>query len=360
MERYLRSLLVSLAGAEQTVNRGSLSELARAFSAVESPENPESVRERAGLLALLNLMGILEVFYTAGESMDSSVSGIAHSSPESTESAVPAPITTPTGELSVAAPGNGFPQMQSIAAIVAGLANQESSREPETAAHTLPDAGSGATKQDALASVLSAIPMLLGGKEGGIDPSLFAAMLKLISSMSKAKPVAATRQDSFLISEDAPEASPGTETGKSVSPDTQSHQTEIHSDTLQPSYQGSQGLDPNLISSLFNFLAGLDMSKTKAGIRHDTQAPVKAVEKTGQDRKAEITLSKDGKSILATRVPRTTQQPPSLSQFLRQPSQSAGKPVQRPSDRHKPGIGIRRGWIKQSRSGEARRVVTED
>lgn len=67
MEKYLRSLLASLDGVEQTVSNGSLSRLAQVCLTSEGAGDPAWVREKAGLLALLNLMGILEVFYAAGE-----------------------------------------------------------------------------------------------------------------------------------------------------------------------------------------------------------------------------------------------------------------------------------------------------
>ena len=56
-------------------------ELARAFLADESIQTPESLREKAGLLALLNLMGIVETFYNTGDSVEHEFSDEGHGVP---------------------------------------------------------------------------------------------------------------------------------------------------------------------------------------------------------------------------------------------------------------------------------------
>ncbi len=335
MERYLRSLLASLDGVEQTVNKGSLSRLAQTFLTGEGSDDPGWVRAKAGLLALLNLMGILEVFYAAGELAE--IPAVSEGGEEegqvSTGSSAPETgPEAPTG-------GPVLPQGHPIADTILQPARREGSLQPQSEPSGLADTHSGAARPDALAPLLSAIPLLLGSKEGGgIDPTLISAILKLVSSLSRSKPASATEDGSFSGDEpcetysETPGDSPG--------------------DATRTSSQGSLGPDPNLIASLLNFLAGLDKSEQKTGRSTNGRPPPEVAEK--DDQKVEITLSPDGKSVIARSSPRITPQAPSLSEFLRQPSQCAKTPVQPPADRHKPGVGIRRGWIKQRRLGNSK------
>ncbi len=323
MDRYLRSLLISLAGAEPTVN-SSLSELARSCLADENLQNPELMREKAGLLALLNLMGILEVFYADEGLMDSPVFEPQDSSEKALESKTEAELNLP---------GQSFSQSELLTSLLTGASDSKGSQEATASLSKALNLEDNAIKENTLASILSTIPKLLGQKEGGgIDPALLTALITAISSMSKGKPVPASKQDSALVSE-----------GEAA------NHTDEPSQMESPVQPVSQGLDPQLITSLFNFVAGLDLSKSKSANRQERPAVSKTAVEEGQEDRAQITLAHDHKSIVTSKAPRTSSQPPSLSEFLRQPSQSTRKPASRPFDSHKPGVGIRRGWIKQSR-----------
>ncbi len=332
MERCLRNLLVSLDGAEPTVNKGSLSELAQTFLTSEGSDHPAKLREKAGLLALLNLMGILEVFYAAGETAERPASDAAQDSQVSTGSS--------TQETVPAAPG-GSPdsaEQHPVAEVLARLVNDKGSSRPPVQPHASPDTpGEMALRADALTPLLSAIPSLLCSKEGGIEPALLSAILKLVTSPSKTKPASTGKSSS-----PADEAQEATAGAGEASED----------DAIKPSSQGSLGLDPNLIASLLNLLMGFDRARQKTSVRTADRPPPVAPVKSGED--FEITLSEDGKSVLARSTTQTMQQPPqqppSLSQFLKQPSQAAKPPAKRPSHSHRPGVGIRRRWSKQRRS----------
>ncbi len=157
MDKCLRSLLISLAGAEQAVDRGSLSELARAFLADESIQTPESLREKAGLLALLNLMGIVETFYNTGDSVEHEFSDEGHGVPVA------------PGQPEAPFRGQDPSQLQSLSALYRycpGFRQCGARRHFPGSLLT----GAEQLAKTPLVSVLSAIPKLLGSKEGGIDP----------------------------------------------------------------------------------------------------------------------------------------------------------------------------------------------
>lgn len=342
MDRYLRSLLISLAGAEQTVN-SSLSELARGCLADENLQSPELVREKAGLLALLNLMGILEVFYAAEGLMDSTVLE-SQSIFKPQDSPQPGKNQESTTETELDLPGQSLSQLELLTSLLTGISEPKDNRKPHSASlSNVLNLEDSTIKESALASILATIPKLVGSKEGGIDPALLAALVKAISSRPKPKPMPTSKQNATPLSESA--ATDPNDTGASLSQDTDgSFQLD------SPEQPGGPVLDPRLLTSLFNFVAGLDLSKSKSTNRQERPAVSKTAPEEGNKDGAQITLAQDQKSIVTTKAPRTSSHPPSLSEFLRQPSQTTRKPASRPSNSHQPGVGIRRGLIKQSRS----------
>ncbi|HOA71001.1 MAG: hypothetical protein WBL52_01200 [Bacillota bacterium] len=317
MEKYLRSLLASLDGVEQTVSNGSLSRLAQVCLTSEGAGDPAWVREKAGLLALLNLMGILEVFYAAGELQEVSAprrtgldeAGLDAGRPDTTGDDRPATQAAPsdTGP-ETSAGSSGSPKDSPVAEAIAQPAATQGSIQTQAQPAGLPGTQGGAAKPDALAPLLSALPLLLGSKQGGIDPNLISAILKLIPSLTRSKPASAPEAsgDAAAVSKEEPTASS----------------------------QGSFGLDPKLIVSLVNFLAGLEKSRSKPASTPVGPPPPEAPGKHGQE--VQISLSPDGESVIAKPV-------------SKQPSQCIKTPVQPPAQRHKPGVGIRRGWLKQRR-----------
>lgn len=402
MDKCLRSLLISLAGAESEVNSSSISELARCFLASDSSQSPELVREKAGLLALLNLMGILEAFYSTGDSVESEglnqTPGVSTGTDEGQAPAAGQAYkarTTPPPALQ----SQDSLQLQPIAAL-ASLLSGISGPAPAQGRGQSPlgsilGSGSGGIQEDNLVSVLSMMPKLMVAKEGkdaGIDPSLLTALLRVISSIGRTRAQQPTESSgpgngdtsrpqgagvcsdcgedssSAILSQSplleepydseftgsAGEIDSQTD-GKSdgsagqyhVSPGEHGLPSRDANQAHQPG--GVLGLDPRLITSLFNFLAGLDLSKSKSGGRHEK--PSTSGESLKKEDKADptgITLSEDGKSIVTSSFGRPQSQPPSLSEFLRQPAQSIRKPAPRPITSHKPGIGIQRGWMKKS------------
>ncbi len=392
MDKCLRSLLISLAGAEPEVNNSGLSELARVFLASDSFQSPELVREKAGLLALLNLMGILEAFYSAGDSIESeglnqtpivsiqTDEGQAQPAGEAHKTCTAPPPALENHDSSQPKP------LAALASLLKGFSGEATAQGHGQSALTSMLGSAAGIQEDTLVSVLSTIPKLLGikdGKDPSIDPSLLTALLKVITSMARAKTQQSPESSGLgnestagaqgeeecndysegsppeTLSQTSPLGEPcdsesTTSVGKignasqyPVTPGEHGLPSQGTNQAHQPG--GIQGLDPKLITSLFNFLAGLDLSKLKSGVKHEK--PPVSTESPKREDKADptgITLSEDGKSIVTNNLGHPQSQPPSLSEFLRQPGQSIRKPASRPLTSHKPGIGIRRGWMKKS------------
>lgn len=155
MDRYLRSLLASSTGVSMDSN-APLSEIAKSILG-DDPEGGANVREKAGLLALLNLLGIVDSFYgDAGEDMggaegpdspcDTPVDALRPSSVSSSE----ARTTLPSASPEVALP----PVSQDTASGVAK-----------------PHPSQPISKPDGPVSIAGTLAKLLGGMQGQRGPA---------------------------------------------------------------------------------------------------------------------------------------------------------------------------------------------
>ncbi len=284
MDRFLRSLLTSLVGDSVDTDK-SISEIARSVLSGSPGGDPKSLRERAGLLALLNLLGIVEAFYgemplSVGasvppqESCDAAVSSLLEATTTSTTAttapAVPAPSAgTAPGPIS----------------LVSGLTKMLGTMQTPAAD------GSPTQGIPSISSILA-----------GIDPSLIAGLLSMIASMAKprlARPVPVEAESS----PETPSES-GTETAEAA----------VESEAAPPSpLQQLLGIDPKVLTLALNVLA--ELMKTK-------QAEAK-------ERPADPAAAADDTSARAP-------------QKEARPSQASFPAGRKTGRAHRPGLGIYR------------------
>ncbi|MGI6632774.1 MAG: hypothetical protein ACOX5M_06940 [Bacillota bacterium] len=213
----------------------TLSDIARSVLTESHETDPRSLREKAGLLALLNLLGILESFYAEGDSQKSSINLIKSMA----EDAVLSP-----------------PQ-------------------PE------------AKETDLTSSVMAAASKLLSGPQGGIDPALIGTLMGALSAMTKARNLSpqppsepaetaadSDSQDSGAEAKDKPPAEPKTP----ASP-----------------LQQILGIDPRIITLALNVLADL-MKARNTGEKQPGQESSR--EDGSHKQPTEVTVTSDGKTVV--------------------------------------------------------------
>jgi len=163
VDRSLQSLLTS-SGAVSTEAEGSLAEIARAILVDKPGEDKRSVREKAGLLALLNLLGIVDAFYSESPESDQEASDAIPSSSSSSSPSL--------AQSSAPSPSEGPPSLLPALTRLISAASQ-------------PDAGPGSQ------STHAGVPAPAGGPLssllGSLDPALLAGMLGLVSSIARAR-----------------------------------------------------------------------------------------------------------------------------------------------------------------------------
>ncbi|HHW18914.1 MAG TPA: hypothetical protein GXX30_08425 [Firmicutes bacterium] len=291
-----------------------LAEIARSLLLEDQSQTPMKMREKAGILALLNLLGIVDAFYGA-ESPAGEVS------PSLSKNTAPSAGEEEPGTRQVPS---------TIANIVSALSGMTPGLEPPQSAF----------KEDTVASVLSAVTRLVGQREGGLDPNVVAALLKVMSSMSRAKSSRPGRNTSAQkqgqkeepgamtecpSSRDAPSPAETGEPSGEPAKDPESKSVSEASES-KSELQASLGIDPKLLTVLFNFLAGLDLSKQKTPPKQELVSKPRTDAEPKQD--TSITVSPDGKTIIT--------------------ESRAARPKPEPRSYHKPGLGIRKGWVKET------------
>lgn len=298
MDRFLRSLLISSAGPGSMDADRTLSDIARSVL-VDNPEgDAKGLREKAGLLALLNLLGIVEAFY--GE--------------------MPQGARSQTGAKSAGAAGAA----KELALATSGAETPSAAATPTTPAANA--AGDGPF------SMVSSLSKLLagGGPAGAIDPALVAGMLALVSAMAKArpglaKPAGEAARDTTGETTSAAQAvvaPPGDEPGQTGG--SEKPAPVVQQGSLSP-LQQILGIDPKVLTLVLNVVADLMKSRS-------LEAKEKAPE-PGPDRqeKAETpaAVGAGGKDIVR-----------------------AGLKRRAPASRlyHKPGLGIYRTVPEAARS----------
>lgn len=289
----------------------TLSEIARSvlFSSPESDQ--KALREKAGILALLNLLGIVLSFYGDTQGAQS-----------------------PMGLLSSLALASGTPAA-------------EKPKEP-----------------DLMSSIISLAGKLLGGTQGqgGIDPSLIGTLMGSLSALTMARaassrpsvstPEPATspsgtrgagsqddagtgstdaeapgRGESQGDTESAEEKASGEETGRGerkTAEGASSHQTAQPTGQSPTSpFQQILGIDPRIITLALNVLADIMKARNASQAQSEKNQPYESRAASGSRSgvvDAEVTVTPDGKTVV---IPKTKKQP-------------------RERLYHKPGLGIYR------------------
>lgn len=288
----------------------TLSDIARSVL-VSSPESDQrTLREKAGLLALLNLLGIVESFYGDGQSAQSSMS------------------------------------LLSSLALGSGAQAPEKPKEP-----------------DLISSVMSLAGKLLGGTQGhgGIDPAMVGTLMGALSALSKTRalaprPAATTPAASTSAAPDS--KSPGAPSGDDAEGETldgtgdsqdreasiedavESGEPRAPKETTSPPevpaspeaapqspLQQILGIDPRIITLALNVLADIMKARNaaqteKAGTGQKRPAP--RPESSGPE--TEVTVTPDGKTVV---IPKSRRQP-------------------RERLYHKPGLGIYRTRLEDA------------
>jgi len=312
VDRFLRSLLTSSAGVSVDTDR-SLSEIARSVLSDSAGGDPKSFREKAGLLALLNLLGIVEAFY--GEmpaSMGSKSTALAVRDP-----VVDALVKTPSP-----APA------QAVQTPPAAPSQPETSAEEREQAPEPPGQSTGQTvPPEGPLSIVSSLAKMLGsmqqqappaggppqggtgsapsvaGMLAGADPALIAGLLSAVATMARSRPAprAPVKVEGEALSEGP------TESG------TQAAEPEPGPEAAPPSpLQQVLGFDPKVLTLALNILAEI-MKSRSAEPKEKPAAEARAPEQ------------------MASKTPATDSRQSS--------SGSARKPGAR---LHKPGLGIYR------------------
>ncbi len=283
-------------------NQRTLSEIAKALM-VEHPEkDPKSLREKAGLLALLNLLGIMDAFFGEGLKVDDLVPPQTREEPTPERSLEPSKAYLPEASSEIA-------ETTSVS-----KATLELSRPPGE-----DSSGAPASLFGSLAKILGASSGGDGGSYQGLDPAIIAPMLSLASMLPKLmKPKASGTEGDGESSEAANPADAG-----------------LNAPAEKPSpLQQVLGFDPKILTLILNLIAGLDILKPKqaeyrqSGLKEpEPESPQSnCVSEPGTD-----PLQLPGKE-------------PSLATH-RKESPLGSSPRGKPRSRlHKPGLGIYRNW----------------
>lgn len=351
MDRFLKSLLISLGGSELMISEKTLSDIAKALLVHNPDGNPKSLREKAGLLALINLLGIMDAFF--GVTLPQSQEDLLKSVKEESEGmpvgeVSPPPLTESTSSLAIAnvapsAPLVGEPTLSLFSTLAKSLSAAPVTNERATG-------HSGGAPEGA-------------GSLDGFDPKMLASMLSMASTLLKAfKPRASEDEKS-----EGPNDREGLAGESSQEPQ------------KQPSpLQQALGFDPKILTMLLNIIANMDFMKQKVGDVKN-QEPKLDVPEGSEDRTIEhksvrhrprLHEPTEHKQLTQEVIQRESgEQRPPEPKALAEPTPERGVPKQdaskreapealskdplislirkRPTARkvyHKPGLGIYRGW----------------
>lgn len=301
----------------------SFSEIARSLLAEGSLDDMAKVRETCGLLALLDLMGIIDTFF-AGASVQDNKNVL----PQSNESGGDQKSRDAHEEKELASDLQEKEAPQLNAEASSGLANILSMLPTVAGAGGQSERKDKYDRNESIVPLMSGIMGLLGQKDGP-DLPVITSLVKILSSMAKTRDMSRPRQESQGKS-GAPSAS---ESSQSDAGDLESGSTqvdEIKADTDDKSKASPPGPDPlEIITGFLNLLAQMDMSKSRSPSK--TRSP-RDVSDSGQadERKEDaarydtgLSVTQDGKTILI-------------------PLRRSSVPRENIRSVHKPGLGIKR------------------
>ena len=226
MDRFLRSLLTSSAGDSVNTDK-SLSEIARSVLVDKTDGDAKTFREKAGLLALLNLLGIVEAFYGALPSSEGGApAGQLAVHDPAVEALARTAVSPPAAPEPAPAPAPAVPEGPiSIVSTLTKLMGSASTAQPGTSP---------------IANLLSSL-----------DPSMIASMLGMVAAMAKARPAKPPAKVEAQDSDDVPDESGTSQAEPNPSPE-----------PAPPSpLQQLLGVDPKVLTLILNVLAEFMKSK---------------------------------------------------------------------------------------------------
>lgn len=334
MDRFLRSLLTSSGAADMDGDK-SLSDIARSVL-VDSPDgDARSLREKAGLIALLNLLGIVESFY--GEASES-VSRETKDDQPGPAGMAPATQASQTG--GAAAPGDSAVQtgsappptgIENPLSMVSGLARMLSSVMGSPQAGAQQAGGSPPPASGGLPGAL-----------GGLDPALIASMLGLVSAMAKTRPQVKAPTKVVATEAQAPaEGGPDVEFPAAPADEGQAEPQEKPAAGQSPASPLQQilGIDPRVLTIILNLVA--DLMKNRPAGAPASQAPA-AQPQVGSTAQAAAGAQPPASAAAAAHA--TAQSPDGAP--VKEAAEPAPKRISPPLRRyHRPGLGIYRGAL---------------
>jgi hypothetical protein len=345
------------------ISEKTLSDIAKSLLVQNPDGNPKTLREKAGLLALINLLGIMDAFFgvTLPESQEQVLRAVkeAPQSVSVTDGASQGHGENVTSETDARSSGHvaGEPTLSLFSSLAKSLSGTPLSTESSDTPGT---------------------PRLTPASEG-FDPKLVAPMLSMIATLARAfKPKASDGEKvEGPANEGDRSGEAGAETSKQPSP--------LHQ---------ALGFDPKILTMLLNIIASMDFMKQRNG---DGRTPdrkgsepgsaesiaiepkaleskateakvsaVKAVEHKAVERKLQETEAPKGpeqkvsepKQVEEKTITSKAVEPKVADHIASAPKPEAGRndvpkdPLvqlirKRPATKriyHKPGLGIYRGW----------------
>ncbi|MGI6642514.1 MAG: hypothetical protein ACOX3V_00625 [Bacillota bacterium] len=204
-------------------NQRTLSEIARTLVLEHAEQDGKSLREKAGLLALLNLLGILDTFFGDGLKEEDLEPAQTH-------------------EESTPKPNSEIAEIQSVSTAAI---------EPSG-----PTVREGLENSTPTASLFGSLAKVLGASSGGdgtssqgLDPTLIGLLLSLATNLPKLmKPKTSGATGDVESKEGADAKDAG-----------------VDSPAEKPApLQQILGFDPKILTLILNLLAGLDIMKPKS------------------------------------------------------------------------------------------------
>ncbi|MGE5579536.1 MAG: hypothetical protein ACM3WU_05750 [Bacillota bacterium] len=241
----------------------SLSEIARSVLSDGAGGDPKSFREKAGLLALLNLLGIVEAFYgempapmgstsTALGVRDPVVDALIKTPAPAPAQDIQAPPVAPTQPDTDAGQSQPAPcpptqstgqvtASEGPISIVSSIAKMLGSLQP----HAPPGAGSSQSGTGSAPSIASML--------AGLDPALIAGLVSAVATMARARP---SSRAPVKVDEQSSSEGP-TESGTSAA------EPEPSPEPAPPSpLQQVLGIDPKVLTLALNVLAEIMKSRS--------------------------------------------------------------------------------------------------
>lgn len=262
MDRFLRNLLTSSGGSDLMVSDKTLSDIAKSLLVQNPDGNPKTLREKAGLLALINLLGIMDAFFgvTLPESQEKALMNIKEAADSKPSEEKPSEVQGDAGEAGAITPVQ--PQSPAASDPVMSLFSMLARSLFGTPGQTEAPASQGGDTGKAAPSE-------------GLDPRMLASLLSVVTAFTKAlKPRAAEGEKGS--------EGQGNEAGRAGEPGSEAPN--------KPSpLQQALGFDPKILTLLLNIIASMDFMRQKNGEGRQPE-PKAAEPKTTESKASEPKL----------------------------------------------------------------------